>query len=400
MLIRLLIRIDLLTLILIKEKIMKTIKQASSKKFTLEQTFDEVFSFKNLYQAGKECCKGTRWKTSIIDFETNLFSNVQSIYKQLHSSPYQFECFFSYALFDHGKIRWIDALPIKERCIHKTLCKYCLNNLSKSFINDNGASQLGKGMHFALKRLRKHLTYHFHRYGLEGGIYQFDLKDYFASIPHDKLKERMKHKIKDQKIYDLVCYYIDQFQYMSRNKYKPIKTQGLGLGSEMSQILALEYVNPLDHYVKDTLSIKGYAHYMDAFYIIYHDLKVLKEIQSRVHDFIHSLGLEYSEKKDKITPFKHHSFTFLKISFHFSLTGKIIMKLSKRSSKATRRKLKIFRRWYDKGLFTFQNICESYQSWRAHALHTNSYRIIKNMDEYFKRIYKDLITDKIPSFLR
>ena len=86
-----------------------------------------------------------------------------------------------------------DALPIQERAIQKCLCKNLLTEVySRSFIYDNSASLKDRGMDFQLRRLRKHLQDHYRRYGTEGGIYQFDFKNYFGSLPHEEIKRRAR----------------------------------------------------------------------------------------------------------------------------------------------------------------------------------------------------------------
>ncbi len=64
-------------------------------------------------------------------------------------------------------------------------------------------------------------------------------------------------------------------------------------------------------------------------------------------------------------------------------SGKVTMKLSKKSIKAMRRKLTIFRRWVDEGKLGSEDVFQSYQSWRAHAKRCNSYGTLKGMDERF-----------------
>ena len=76
---------------------------------------------------------------------------------------------------------------------------------ARSFIYDNGAGRAGKGMDFCLRRLKKHLRDHYRRYGLDGGIYQFDFASYFSSLPHDEIKRRARMKIMDCLLYTSRC---------------------------------------------------------------------------------------------------------------------------------------------------------------------------------------------------
>ena len=79
-------------------------------------------------------------------------------------------------------------------------------------------------------------------------------------------------------------------------------------------------------------------------------------------------------------PFKHHSFTFLKVRFTLQESGKVTMKLSRQSIKAIRRKMDIFRAWVTEGQMDAEDAIQSYQSWRAHAKRCDSYRTLEAMD--------------------
>lgn len=50
---------------------------------------------------------------------------------------------------------------------------------------------------------------------------------------------------------------------------------GLGLGSQISQIMELLVLNDLDHYIKERLKIKYYIRYMDDFILIHPDKEYL-----------------------------------------------------------------------------------------------------------------------------
>lgn len=147
-------------------------KQKRNKSSINDKKFEEVFTFNNLYKAGKKCCNNVRWKGSTIKFETTLLDQIVFIYDKLYTGKRHFKGFHSFSTIEHGKLRNIDALPIYERAAQKCLCEnYLVKLLSKSFIYDNAASLPNKGMDFALRRLKKHLGDHYRKYGLEGGIY-------------------------------------------------------------------------------------------------------------------------------------------------------------------------------------------------------------------------------------
>ena len=353
--------------------------------------YDDVFSFGSMYKRGKECCEDVRWKTSTNNFEIFLVQNVAKKKKEIENNTYESKGFSHFITVEHGKERQIASLKIEDRLVQKSLNQDCLLPIfARTFVEENSASLENKGMDWTIKRLKKNLSEHYRKYGLEGGIYQFDFKNYFGSIPHEQLKNMIISKVKDEKLSNLLCQLIDDFQTLrtiivdENGKY-----HGVGLGSEVSQTFALAYVNSIDHYVKDKIGIHGYGRYMDDGYIISNSLKELEEIKKTLFKMAEELGVQMSVKKNIITPFKNHSFVFLKFRVRLQKNGKITIKLSRNSIKSIRRKLKFFRKQIDENKMSFDDVASSYQAWRAHAKRANSYNTLKNLDKYFVDLFKE-----------
>ena len=346
-----------------------------------QKTFDEVFTLENLVRAGKASCNGSRWKTSAINMETWLLREACVERRKLCSGKRSFKGFRSFRTVEHGKERQIDALPIQDRMSQKCLCREILTGAyARSFIYDNSASIRGKGMDFALKRLKVHLRRHYRKHGLEGGIYQFDFKSYFASLPHDKVKARARKVLKDNRLYALLCCYIDDFKHLGEIKKEGC---GVGLGSEISQIIALVYTSPIDHYIKDHMGIKGYGRYMDDGYIISDSLEQLAEIQKEVHILAECLGISINARKDRITPFKHHGFSFLKMRVRLAQTGRVSMRVSRKGLKSARRKFVLLEKWVVAGQMKAEDAATSFNAWRSHAKRADSFLSLRAMETRF-----------------
>lgn len=158
------------------------------------------------------------------------------------------------------------------------------------------------------------------------------------------------------------------------------------------------YASPIDHYVKDVRGIHGYGRYMDDGYVISNSLEELEDIKRNLYRLAEALGIAMSDKKNIITPFRHHSFTFLKMRVTLTETGKVVMKLSRKSIRAMRRKMDIFRRWMDEGRMGPEDVFQSYQSWRAHAKRCNSYDTLRAMDERFTRMFAEELAGRRKPF--
>ena len=181
---------------------------------------------------------------------------------------------------------------------------------------------------------------------------------------------------------------MDDFQRLKTADRTAERKHGVGLGSEISQIIAIDYASPIDHYVKDVRGIHGYGRYMDDGYVISNSLEELEDIKRNLFILAEEIGISMNVEKNTITPFRHHGFTFLKMRIMLHDSGKVTMKMSRKSIKSMRRKLHIFRRWVDEGNLSPEDAFQSYQSWRAHAKRCNSYDTLVTMDERFCRMFE------------
>lgn len=294
----------------------------------VDYTFDNVFSFDNLYNACKSCYKGVNWKTSTQKYRLHALCNVATTYEQLHAGTYKSRGFYQFTVRERGKTRTIKSVHISERVVQKCLCDYCIVPvLSKSLIYDNGACLKNKGLNFTTDRLKAHLQKYYRKYkGNQGYILTFDFSKFFESIPHEQLKQKVARKIKDERIQKLYNYFVDQFG-----------DTGLGLGSQISQISALYYINDFDHYIKEKLHIKYYGRYMDDGYMIHHSKKYLQHCLREILRISQEMGLKINPKKTKITKIEN-GFMFLNRHWKLTTKGYIKTKPSHKTMARLRRK--------------------------------------------------------------
>lgn len=287
--------------------------------------YDKLFTFDNLYNAYLKCRKGVRWKGSTQRFIHNDLIYVSKLYNELKERRYKTYGFHEFNIIERGKPRHIMALPMRERVVQKCLCDYYLNPLlSKSFIYDNGACVKNKGIDFTTKRLRKHL----HSFK-DNNYYALtiDLHHYFDTINHTILINKLSKIILDKDILELSTHLINDFK----------GEQGLGLGSQISQISALFYLNDLDHYIKEVLHIKCYVRYMDDFCLLSRNKSELEKVRNIIVSKLNDLDLTINERKTKIT--KTH-FIFMKAKWYVLPNGKIIKKNTNNTFRRMKLKIK------------------------------------------------------------
>ena len=116
---------------------------------------------------------------------------------------------------------------------------------------------------------------------------------------------------------------IDDNNLDSRKKKPEDFGKGIMLGSQISQLFALLYLNDLDHFIKEKLHIKQYIRYMDDLILIHQDRKYLKYCLNQIIQKCHDLKLHVNQKKTRFSKLST-GFEFLKTRTILTSTGKII----------------------------------------------------------------------------
>ena len=361
-------------------------------------TFDEMCEFDVLYAAYKAARRGKRSKYSEAQYEANVLQLTERLSYILRSGKYhpsKFEVFY----VREPKLRLVQAPAFVDKVVQHALVDNILYEaITHSFIQDNYASQLGKGTHYGLSRLRNAmLSYFRHRKGVDeemrrkqglpmrpkdewdyadGWVLKCDARKFFASIDHDLVKAKLRERVTDDRIYDLMCVYIDS-------------TDGLPLGYQTSQLLALLFLDEFDHFVKERLRVKYYGRYMDDFFLIHEDKEYLRYCLKEIRAYLGELRLELNEKT-AIFPLKN-GVDFLGFYTYLTDSGKVVMKLRRSSIKRMNARLKKWAIAYPKGEVSKDDIVVSFKAWNAHAAHGNTYTLRMKYKKRVEKIIKEEI---------
>ena len=100
------------------------------------------------------------------------------------------------------------------------------------------------------------------------------------------------------------------------------------------------------------------------------------------------LGLTLNAKKTHIVKLTH-GFTFLKRKFSYGESGKVVVRPVRSSITRERRRLKKHARLVAEGRMTYEQACESYQSWRGSILKMDGHGAVLRMDVLFAELFGD-----------
>ena len=382
---------------------------------------ESVYDANALLDAFRQAKKGTAWKESVQRYEMNLLRNINHTQKELANGTYEQKDFYEFSLSERGKTRHIKSMHISDRVVQRSVCDNVLiPELQRYLIYDNGASMEGKGIHFARKRLSTHLHRYYRKHkSNEGYILLIDFSKFFDNINHEPLIEAMRNKIGDTETMSFVEKLIDTFKidvsYMTDEEYKEslntlynaleyakideeeltgqkFMKKSVGIGCQISQISGVFYPTRIDNYCKIVKGMKYYGRYMDDIYIIHEDKEYLKQLLKEIEQICDELGLFINAKKTQIIKLSK-GFTFLKIKYSLTDTGKVVQRVSRDSVTRMRRKLKKLRIKLDQGEIGFEDVRCAYNSWRGSVAHYDSYTTLKNMDKLFDELFIEPFTE-------
>lgn len=177
-------------------------------------------------------------------------------------------------IIEHGKERVIIAPTLMEEYVHHMLIQ-CMKPMLKDIYAHSYCSVPGRGSHAAIKRITRYAHYSNNDY-----CCQMDIRHFFESIPHDKLKARLDIKIKDRRFKQVL------FEVINATE------SGLPIGFFTSQWLTNWYLVPLDKYITEVLKCNSYTRYNDDMIIIDSNKEKLHRAKDNIEIFLKDeLGL-------------------------------------------------------------------------------------------------------------
>lgn len=328
----------------------------------------EIFDGNVLYESFIRAKQGSDWKPQVQKFEMNYLFELADLQTELVSGDYKFLPNTEFTIHERGKVRRITGEQIRDRVSKHALCDEILTPaVQKYLIYDNSASQVGKGIDFARKRLLTHLRKYYSQHkSNDGYILLIDFSKYYDNIRHDRLMEQFEKYIHDPNALNFLRKVVDRSKvdvsYMTDEEYagcmdtlfnsleyeqvdKTLRTgkrymyKHLNIGDQVAQVAGIIYPIPIDNYVKIVRGVKFYGRYIDDSYAIHESKEFLEDLLQGIIAIANELGITVNTRKTRICKLSS-MWRFLQVQYSLTDTGRVIQKINPKRLTAMRRKMK------------------------------------------------------------
>lgn len=242
--------------------------------------FDAIFTPESLHQAYLDARHGKRAKRACFQFERVLGQNLAALHRELHQGAYRPRPYFSFEVYEPKK-RTIYAPAFRDCVVQHAIYRAIYPIFDRTFIDTSFACRIGKGTHQAADYVQRTLR------RCDGDSYylQLDIRKFFYRIDRTILRELIAKKIKDPRLVELMMRFAEHDS-----------PTGIPIGNLLSQVYALIYLNPLDHFIKRDLGARHYVRYVDDFILFGLSREQCLEYRARIIAFLREgLALELSK---------------------------------------------------------------------------------------------------------
>ena len=327
----------------------------------------QLTSFDNLLRAYRQARLGKRARPAVAEFGLHLEQELFALQRALRDGSYRPGRYRLFTIYER-KPRAIAAAPFLDRVVHHAVMQLIEPFLDRTFVSESYACRKGKGVHAAVDRYQAWAqTYRY--------VLKMDIQQYFPSIDHGMLKEKLRRRIKDARVLDLLDCIIDSspqstvdLQYFPGDDLlTPLNRRtGIPIGNLTSQFFANLYLSDFDHAIKQQLHVRPYLRYVDDMVVLDHDTRRLAEIRAAVRERLAIERLRLHPRKAHISA----------VADGLNLLGYVVYPTRRRlRSDNGHRFARKFRRMavaYREGRLGWDKVVASRQSWIGHAQHADT----------------------------
>lgn len=233
---------------------------------------EEIVTLSALIEAYANASRGKHERLCVYRYADDLGENLTILRDRILSGEYKPQPCHEFDIYCAAgqKVRRIAAPAFEDTIVQQLLYEALYDSFDRGFIFDSYGCRRGKGTHRAADRVQEFMR------RADTGAYtlQIDIRKYYYRINHAVLRESIERTVADPRIVDLVMLFAGDGEV------------GLNVGSLLSQLFGMIYLDRFDHYVKRILKIKSYVRYVDDMVFVVRDKAEANRILAEVQAFL------------------------------------------------------------------------------------------------------------------
>ncbi len=277
-----------------------------------------MFTYRDLYNAYKDCRRRKRNRPTSLAFEVDAEQHLLDLKEELNRRTYRPRPSFCFVA-RNDKYREVFAAQFKDRVVHHLLVSELEKTWEPVFIHDSYACRKGKGTHAAVERLQSFTRRVSANQVRRAWFAQLDVRAFFPSVDREILLGGVLSRIERENLRWLARIIIQHDpaatplfkcspeKWRNVPPHKSLFTvppgKGLPIGNLTSQFFANVYLNALDQFVKHRLKARLYLRYVDDLVMLHKSREKLCRWCEEIDSFLGTeLKLELNAERTKVRP--------------------------------------------------------------------------------------------------
>lgn len=279
--------------------------------FDVEETGG--ISLADVLSAYFDCRRSKRNTPSALAFESDYERNCVALWREINSGTYRPSRSIAFIVTKPVR-REVFAADFRDRVVHHLIARRIGSLLEQKFIDDSYSTRKGKGTLYGIERVAAHVRQCSEGYTKDCYIMKVDIRSFFMKIPKERLYLQVKSLL--ERRYEgndlpVLLFLLRQTVFnrperhcirrtppsswrglpADKSLFHTDGTHGLPIGNLTSQLLALDYLDELDHLVTGAWGIPHYGRYVDDMVLVHPSKARLLEVKDRIAAWLAAHGL-------------------------------------------------------------------------------------------------------------
>jgi RNA-directed DNA polymerase len=346
--------------------------------------YDKIFAERNLWSAFQQVAKNDGAAgvdhQSVDAFGTRLPDAIWELSDALREKRYAPQAIRRVQIAKQGtnEKRPLGIPTVRDRVVQTAIVNVIEPIFEHGFAEQSYGFRPERGCKDALRRVDRLLQAGYVH------VVDADLKSYFDTIPHDRLMERLKEKIADGPVLQLLESFLKADIMDEASQWTP--SQGAPQGAVLSPLLSNVYLDPLDHLVAEA----GFemVRYADDFVILCRTAEEAAKALELVRQWTSDNGLTLHPTKTRVADARTTAFSFLGYTFRGTKhwpRDKSLAKLKETIRAKTRRSSG------DSLFCVIANVNRTLRGWFEYFMHSSFRTIFRELDGWIRMRLRSIL---------